>query len=242
MQLAALHHVTCVCSDAQQTLDFYRDTLRFSLVKKTVNFDDPHSYHLYFGDKVGRPGTLITFFEWPRGEKGRLGRGTLESIGLVTPTVAEETELQDPDGLRLRLYPGDTPRLYDVVVIGNPDLYAGLFAEGAPLSFAGPSDEPALVGAGTTHHIAWRAADDAEQALWLERLTELGLRPTPVQDRKYFRSVYFRMPDGVLIEIATDEPGFLVDEPEATLGQGLSLPPWLEPERETLERELTPIA
>jgi Lactoylglutathione lyase and related lyases len=107
MQLAALHHVTCVCSEAQQTLDFYRDTLRFSLVKKTVNFDDPHSYHLYFGDEVGRPGTLITFFEWPRGEKGRLGRGTLESIGLVTPTVAEETELQDPDGLRLRLYPGD---------------------------------------------------------------------------------------------------------------------------------------
>jgi glyoxalase family protein len=241
MQLAALHHVTCVCSDAQQTLDFYRDTLRFSLVKKTVNFDDPHSYHLYFGDEVGRPGTLITFFEWPRGEKGRLGRGTLESIGLVTPTVAEETELQDPDGLHLRLYPGETPRLHDVVVIGNPDLYAGLFAEGAPLSFAEPSDEPALVGAGTTHHIAWRAADDAEQALWLERLTELGLRPTPVQDRKYFRSVYFRMPDGVLIEIATDEPGFLVDEPEATLGQGLSLPPWLEPERETLERELTPI-
>jgi Lactoylglutathione lyase and related lyases len=127
-------------------------------------------------------------------------------------------------------------------VIGNPDLYAGLFADDAPLSFAEPSDEPALVGAGTTHHIAWRAADDAEQALWLERLTELGLRPTPVQDRKYFRSVYFRMPDGVLIEIATDEPGFLVDEPEATLGQGLSLPPWLEPERETLERELTPIA
>jgi glyoxalase family protein len=242
MQLAALHHVTCVCSDAQQTLDFYRDTLRFSLVKKTVNFDDPHSYHLYFGDEVGRPGTLITFFEWPRGEKGRLGRGTLESIGLVTPTVAEETELQDPDGLHLRLYPGDTPRLHDVVVIGNPDLYAGLFAEGAPLSFAEPSDEPALVGAGTTHHIAWRASDDAEQAMWLERLTELGLRPTPVQDRKYFRSVYFRMPDGVLIEIATDEPGFLVDEPEATLGQGLALPPWLEPERVTLERELTPIA
>jgi glyoxalase family protein len=242
MQLAALHHVTCVCSDAQQTLDFYRDTLRFSLVKKTVNFDDPHSYHLYFGDEVGRPGTLITFFEWPRAQHGRLGRGTLESIGLETPAVAEEAELQDPDGLRLRLYPGDVPRLHDVVVIGNPDLYAGLFAEDAPLSFAEPSEEAALIGAGTTHHIAWRAADDAEQALWLGRVTELGLRPTPVQDRKYFRSVYFRMPDGVLIEIATDEPGFLVDEPEATLGQGLSLPPWLEPERETLERELTLIA
>jgi glyoxalase family protein len=241
MQLAGLHHVTCVCSNAQQTLDFYRDTLRFSLVKKTVNFDDPHSYHLYFGDEVGRPGSLITFFEWPRADRGRLGRGTLESIGLETPTVAEETELQDPDGLRLRLYPGEAPRLRDVAVIGNPDLYAGLFSTDAPLAFAEPMDEPALIGAGTTHHIAWRAPDDDAEAAWRERLDELGLRPTPVQDRKYFRSVYFRMPDGVLIEIATDDPGFLVDEDEATLGRGLSLPPWLEPERETLERELAPI-
>jgi glyoxalase family protein len=241
MQLAGLHHVTCVCSDAQQTLDFYRDRLGFTLVKKTVNFDDPHSYHLYFGDEVGSPGTLITFFEWPRAEAGRLGRGTLESIGLETPLVEEETEVDDPDGLHLRLYPGPAPRLRDVTVIGNPDLYAGLFAEDAPLHFAEPVEEAALVGAGTTHHIAWRAKDDAEQEAWLERLAEVGLRPTPVQDRKYFRSVYFRMPDGILIEIATDEPGFLVDEPKESLGQGLSLPPWLEPERETLERELTPI-
>jgi glyoxalase family protein len=128
-----------------------------------------------------------------------------------------------------------------VTVIGNPDLYAGLFAEDAPLQFAEPVEEAALIGAGTTHHIAWRVKDDAEEEAWLERLAELGLRPTPVQDRKYFRSVYFRMPDGVLIEIATDPPGFLVDEPRESLGQGLSLPPWLEPERETLERELTPI-
>ena len=241
MQLAHLHHVTCVCSDAQQTLDFYRDRLGFALVKKTVNFDDPHSYHLYFGDEVGSPGSLITFFEWPRSDPGRLGRGTLESIGLETPLVEQETELEDPDGLRLRLYPAPSPRLRDVTVIGNPDLYAGLFAEDAPLQFAEPVEEAALIGAGTTHHIAWRAKDDAEQLAWLERLTEVGLRPTPVQDRKYFRSVYFRMPDGILIEIATDEPGFLVDEPLESLGQGLSLPPWLEPERETIERELAPI-
>jgi glyoxalase family protein len=240
MQLAGLHHVTCVCSDAQRTLDFYRD-LGFALVKKTVNFDDPHSYHLYFGDEVGSPGTLITFFEWPRAEAGRLGRGTLESIGLETPLGDEEREVEDPDGLRLRLYPGAAPRLRDVTVIGNPDLYAGLFSEDAPLQFAEPLEEPALIGAGTTHHIAWRARDDAEQQAWLERLTELGLRPTPVQDRKYFHSIYFRMPDGILIEIATDAPGFLVDEEAGSLGQGLSLPPWLEPERETLERELTPI-
>ena len=241
MQLVGLHHITCVCSDAQQTLDFYRDRLGFTPVKKTVNFDDPHSYHLYFGDEVGRPGTLITFFEWPRAEPGRPGRGTLESIGLGSPNVGEETELDDPDGLHLRLYPAEAPALRDVVVIGNPDLYAGLFSPDAPLQFAEPVEEPALIGAGVTHHIAWRAADAAEQNAWLQRLTELGLRAAPVQDRTYFESIYFRMPDGVLIEIATDGPGFLVDEPADTLGRGLSLPPWLEPERATLERELTPI-
>jgi glyoxalase family protein len=241
MQLAGLHHVTCVCSDAQQTLDFYRDRLGFSLIKKTVNFDDPHSYHLYFGDDIGTPGTLLTFFEWPRAERGRLGRGTLDSVGIETPSVSAETEAEDPDGLRLRLFPGESPRLREVTVIGNPDLYAGLFVDDAPLRFGEPVEEPALIGAGTTHHIAWRAADDAALEAWLAHLTELGLRPTPVQDRKYFHSVYFRMPDGMLIEIATDTPGFLVDEPSESLGKGLALPPWLEAERETLERELTPI-
>jgi glyoxalase family protein len=241
MPLAGLHHVTCVCADAQRTLDFYRDRLGFSLVKKTVNFDDPHSYHLYLGDAVGSPGTLMTFFEWPRAELGRLGRGTLESIGLETPFVSEESEGEDPDGLHLRLYPADTPRLRDVTAIGNSDLYVGLFAEDAPLRFADPVEEAALIGAGTTHHIAWRARDDAEAEAWFARLVELGLRPTEIQDQMYFRSVSFRMPDGILIEVATDGPGFLVDEPEESLGQGLSLPPWLEPERLTLERELTPI-
>jgi glyoxalase family protein len=240
MQLAGLHHVTCVCSDAQQTLDFYRQ-LGFTLVKKTVNFDDPHSYHLYFGDESGSPGTLLTFFEWPRAEPGRLGRGTLEAIGIETPRVAEQSDVQDPDGLQLHLYPGETIRLRDVTVIGNPDLYVGLFAEDAPLLYAEPVEEAALIGPGTTHHIAWRAGDDGEQQQWFDRLTELGLRPTPVQDRKYFRSIYFRMPDGILVEIATDGPGFAVDEPRESLGRTLSLPPWLEPERATLERELTPI-
>jgi glyoxalase family protein len=241
MQLSALHHVTCVCSDAQRTIDFYRDELGFSLVKKTVNFDDPHSYHLYFGDGTGAPGTLITFFEWPRSARGRLGRGTFESIGLETPSVTAEAVEEDPDGLTLRLYPGERARLHDVVAIGNPDLYAGLFSEQAPLLFAEPVEETALIGAGTTHHVAFRVADDAEQRAWLERLVELGLRPTPVQDRTYFRSVYFRMPDGILTEIATDGPGFLVDEPREALGRSLSLPAWLENERATLERELTPI-
>jgi glyoxalase family protein len=240
MQLTGLHHVTCVCSDAQQTLDFYRQ-VGLTLVKKTVNFDDPHSYHLYFGDETGSPGSLITFFEWPRAERGRLGRGTLESIGLVSPAVSSEQEVEDPDGLRLRLLPGTRARLHDVVAIGNPDLYGGLVDENAPLTFAPPVEETALIGAGITHHVAWRAADDAEQEAWRERLSELGLRPTAQQERKYFRSIYFRMPDAILLEIATDGPGFLIDETPTRLGQILSLPPWLEPERETLERELVPI-
>ena len=241
MQLAALHHVTCVCSDAQRTVDFYRDTLGFSLVKKTVNFDDPHSYHLYFGDETGSPGSLMTFFEWPRSGRGRLGRGTFESIGLETPSVTAEAIEEDPDGLALRLYPCERPRVRDVVAIGNPDLYAGLFSEDAPLAFAAQVDETALIGAGTTHHVAFRTANEGTQHQWLGRLAELGLRPTEVQDRTYFRSIYFRMPDGILIEIATDGPGFMVDEPRESLGDALSLPPWLEAERDTLERELTPI-
>src|SRR5205814_2708939 len=174
VQLTGLHHVTCVCADAQRTLEFYRDELGFSLVKKTVNFDDPHSYHLYFGDDVGSPGTLITFFEWPRAEQGRLGRGTLESIGLSTPSVDAEGELADPDGLRLRLYPGEVLAFRDVVAFGNPDLYAGLFADDAPLHFAEPVEEAALIGPGTTHHIAWRTPDEGEEQAWLERLQELG--------------------------------------------------------------------
>jgi glyoxalase family protein len=239
--LERLHHVTCVCRDAQRTTDFYRDELGFSLVKKTVNFDDPHSYHLYFGDTTGTPGSLITFFEWPRAERGRLGRGTVESIGLTSPAVSAERELEDPDGLRLRIRPGQEAGLLDVVVLGNPDLYAGLVSEAAPLTFGEPVEETALVGPGTTHHVAWRAADPEEQDLWSQRLTEIGLRPTAPQDRTYFRSVYFRMPDGVLLEIATDGPGFLVDEQIDTLGHKLSLPEWLESERTTLERELVPI-
>ncbi len=109
------------------------------------------------------------------------------------------------------------------------------------MTFAPPVEETALIGAGITHHIAWRASDDAEQEAWRERLSELGLRPTAQQERKYFRSIYFRMPDAILLEIATDGPGFLVDETPTRLGQILALPPWLEPERETLERELEPI-
>ena len=207
MQLARLHHVTCVCADAQQTLDFYRDELGFTLVKKTVNFDDPHSYHLYFGDEAGGRARSLTFFEWPRAEPGRLGRGTLESIGLVTPGVAVESRRRGSRRPASTALPGPAPRLRDVVVIGNVDLYAGLVSEDGPLEFAEPVEEAALIGPGTTHHIAFRAADEPSCRQWLDHLAGMGLRPTEIQDRTYFRSVYFRMPDGVLVEIATDGPG-----------------------------------
>ena len=241
MSLTALHHVTCVCSDARRTVEYYRDALGFSLVKKTVNFDDPHSYHLYFGDEVGSPGTLLTFYEWPRADAGRMGRGTLESIGLYTPMVIEECEAEDPDGLALRLYPREKPGLRDVVAVGNAALYGGLFDTEAPLRFGVPVEETALIGPGTAHHMAWRNTDDADQLAWFQRLVELGLRPTPAQSQKYFHSFYFRMPDGILVELCTDGPGFLVDEPLETLGEKLSLPDRLEAERATLERELTPL-
>jgi glyoxalase family protein len=241
VQLTGLHHVTCVCTIAQRTLDYYRD-LGFSLVKKTVNVDDPHSYHLYLGDERGTPGSLMSFFEWPRAEPGRLGRGTLASVGLETPTVTAESLESDPDGLALRLYPGDALRLRDVEVIGNAVLYAGLFAPDAPLTFAEPVEDAALLGPGVTHHVAWRVASTDEQRLWFERLDEVGLRPSEPQDRTYFQALSFRMPDGVLVELATDGPGFAVDEPRESLGERLALPLWLEPERATLERELAPLS
>ena len=241
MELARLHHVTCVCADAVRTLDFYRDRLGFRLVKKTVNFDDPTSYHLYLGDETGAPGSLLTFFEWPDAGRGRVGRGVVDTVALAVPGLDEATALEDPDGLRLELRPGKRPGLDHVVVNGNPDVYSGLVAADAPLRFGEPLAELGLVGAGITHHVAWRAADEAEQRAWQEHLRGLGLRPTETMDRTYFRSIYFRMPDGILFEIATDGAGFAVDEPADGLGSALALPDWLEPRREELEGGLRPI-
>ncbi len=239
MQLRPLHHVTCVCSSAPRTAEFYRG-LGFRLVKKTVNFDDPTSYHLYFGDERGSPGTLITFFEWPAAAASRPGLGTLETIALTVPGLEGPERVEDPDGLALELVPGERNGLDHVVAFGNPDLYAGLVAGDAPIRFAFAEDA-AVIGIGTAHHLAWCCGGRDEQEAWRRRLAELGLQSTEILDRKYFSSIYFRMPDGLLIEIATEEPGFAVDEPEASLGGSLSLPGWLEQERERLEAELAPI-
>jgi glyoxalase family protein len=239
--LDALHHVTAVCAEAQRTVDFYR-AHGLELVKKTVNFDDPASYHLYFGDEQGRPGSLLTFFEWPGARRGRLGAGTLASLEIAAPGVEEPRALEDPDGLRLELVPGRTVELRSITAFGNPALYEGLIADGAPIRFREPPGQPAVVSAGIVHHHAWRMADESEQLGWREKLAGLGLRPTHVYDRKYFRSVYFRMQDGLLLELATDGPGFAVDEPEESLGEALALPEWLESDRPQIERVLAPIS
>lgn len=240
--LDALHHVTAVCASAQRTVDFYR-SLGLNLVKKTVNFDDPGSYHLYFGDELGRPGTLLTFFEWPHAGRGRLGAGTVSSLAMAVPGIEEPRSLEDPDGLRLELRPGDRAELLEVRAFGDPRLYEGLLVgEDSPLHFESGPETGGFVGAGSVHHHAWRMDDDEEQLAWRARLQDRGLHPTHVYDRKYFHSVYFRMADGLLLELATDGPGFAVDEPRQTLGEELALPPWLEPERTQIERTLTPIA
>ena len=232
-----------MCSDAQATTDFYRDELGFTLVKKTVNFDDPHSYHLYFGDETGSPGSLMTFFEWPRAERGRLGRGTLESIGLVTPARERgDGGRRIPTGCACGSTRASGPRCTTSSRIGNPDLYAGLVDEDAPITFAAAGRRDGADRRG--HHAPHRVADGRRRrAGGLARAaaasSACGRRAQ--QERKYFRSIYFRMPDGILLEIATDGPGFFVDEAPTRLGQMLALPPWLEPERETLERELAPI-
>jgi glyoxalase family protein len=240
VRLTALHHVTAICSDAAQTSRFYRE-LGFRLVKKTVNFDDPASYHLYFGDDDASPGSLITFFEWPHAMRGRLGRGTLEAVALNVPGRTGVTEVEDPDGLRLELHPGETPGLRHVRAYGEPGLTAELLEEGAPIEYVATPPQVALLGAGTTHHVAWRVSGDDELEAWRHHLPELGLRPTEVLDRKYFRSIYFRLADGLLFEVATDPPGFAVDEPADALGESLALPDWLEAERATIEPRLQPL-
>ncbi len=279
--------------------------LGLRLVKQTVNYDDPGTYHLYFGDELGRPGTLLTFFPWPGAPRGRHGAGQAtvvsfsvppESLGFwedslrshdVAVTRRESPfdepilEFSDPDGLQLELvadprtdlgHPwtaASVPvsqairgfhsvalleRAYDdtealltgvmgfglVKAVGHRRRYAvgdGGLATWVDIVSA-PDAPPGHVAVGTVHHVAWRTATDEAQQRWRQRLVKAYLGVTPVLDRQYFRSIYFREPGGVLFEIATDPPGFTVDEAPDALGAGLRLPPWLEPRRQALEAHL----
>jgi glyoxalase family protein len=304
--IAGIHHVTAMASDPQANVDFYTGVLGLRLVKKTVNFDDPGTYHLYYGDEVGHPGTIVTFFPWPLARRGVQGAGqaTVTSFAVPAGSLGFWTErlsrlgvtfdgvktrfdeevltLLDPDGLRLELVAraddrsgwvdGPVPaehavRGFDGVTLTewNLDVTQKVLAgtlgfrrvgeEGDRVRFeaaaggtgsrvdvlVSPSAARGRVSAGTVHHVAFRAADEADQLAWRQAVDESGLYVTPVLDRQYFRSIYFREPGGVLFEIATDPPGFTWDEPVESLGSGLKLPPWLEESRSRIEAALPPV-
>jgi glyoxalase family protein len=268
MKLEGMHHITMITGDAQANVDFYADVLGLRLVKQTVNFDAPEAYHLYFGDEHGSPGSILTWFEFTGARRGRPGAGMIHTIQLG---VASEASLDfwadrlaakgyasqrgdgsltfnDYDGLGLELV---------IANDGNPPLrathrevpteHAILGVEGARAYVGRGLDadhdlltEGGIQGAGTVHHIAWQSPD-ADQLSWRQRVAKAGLHPTPVIDRDYFHSVYFRQPQGILFEIATTSPGFAVDEDPDRLGEELRLPRQHEHLRPQLERYLTPL-
>src|SRR5215203_3405329 len=307
INFAGIHHVTAIAEDPQENVDFYAGVLGLRLVKKTVNFDDPGSYHLYYGDAVGNPGTIMTFFSWPGVRRGRIGNGQVSATSFGVPEDSlgywverllqhgvrfeqpkkrfEETVLafRDPDGLAVELVTrsggegGDVwerspvPSEYAISGIAGVSLseQSGEVTRDLLASFLGfekaeeanrrtrylttstggsfadvlerPDGPRGLTAVGTVHHVAWRAPDEKTQREWREEISARGLHVTPVLDRNYFRSIYFREPGGVLFEIATDPPGFTVDEEKAELGTHLKLPPWLETRRERLEEVLPPL-
>lgn len=284
--LPGLHHVTAITGHAQKNHDFYTDTLGLRLVKLTVNFDDPSSYHLYYGDRTGSPGTIMTFFASENSYPGRIGPSQATVTTFAIPTGSFDywknrleksgfpvkqleawgrprMEFLDPDGLRLAMVEeggGETAiRGFAGVTLAQHDPAAShaLLTETMGFRFEAEEAErrlyrsdtswlelvpdksaPGRMGAGTVHHVAWRTPDDANQALWLETLENQGYKVSPIMDRNYFHSIYFREPGGVLFEIATDPPGFTVDQPAEELGKKLVLPAWLEPRREKIQRFL----
>ncbi|HEY3020379.1 MAG TPA: VOC family protein [Solirubrobacteraceae bacterium] len=288
MALEGLHHITAITGDAPANVDFYARTLGLRLVKKTVNFDAPDVYHLYFGDERGTPGSILTFFEFPGARPGRAGQGMIHRIlwrvgseealdfwaeRLPAGRDGESVRFADPEGLEHEIVLARVP---DVPLVARaPDIPAELALQGfhgvraysaAPqrsaalldaLGFAGgelagegrralyrydePPAEPGIQGAGTVHHVAWSAADDAELITFREKAIEAGARATDIIDRQYFHSVYFREPSGVLFELASRDIGFAYDEPLESLGEALKLPPQYERLRPELEERLTPL-
>ena len=303
--IPGLHHVTAICGAPQVNVDFYAGTLRQRLVKKTVNFDAPDTYHLYYGNQAAEPGTILTFFPFADAGPGRAGPGMASAVAYAVPKggldawmelLAEDAVdfddpaerfgdamfgLTDPDGLRIELIEsaaagkatGDVPSddgFHSVTLcLDDPEPTARLLAdvfgyEAGPEATSGGetrhrftapgggrgsaidllrSDAHSIgrQGAGSIHHVAFRAETDEVQMEWRERLAAAGYQPTPQIDRQYFNAIYFREPGGVLFEIATDPPGFATDEPMEALGEALMLPSQHEPKRERIERILPPI-
>lgn len=309
--ISGLHHITAIAGPAQENLDFYAGVLGMRLVKKSVNQDDPGTYHLFYADAEGQPGTDLTFFPWAELAPHRDGHGLSTEVSLAVPPgslpfwsarlerygvrmLESETRfgqhvlpLVDPHGLRLSLTESETslgrpftpwerspvpverqirglesarmvehdldPTVTFLVEglgfrkIGEEEdwtrygLGAGTSGQYVDLR-ALPAARRGAWGTGSVHHIAWRMQDDAHELEVRERVAKHGAQPTPVIDRFWFKSVYFREPGGVLFELATDGPGFGVDENMATLGEALVLPPWLEPARAVIEARLPKLA
>ena len=297
MKLEGIHHITAITADAPRNVDFYTRVLGLRLVKRTVNQDDPTVYHLFYADEHGSPGADLTFFEYPRLERGNAGAGMVHRIawrvashealnfweerlrheGITGIRETGSLRFEDPEGLGLEL------RVVEIkdepLIAKHPEIPASLALQGfdgvraysvAPersrrflqetLGFAPTGAEDFEVrrerrgslyaydrtatqgtsGAGTIHHVAWASPMDVHRA-WRERVIQGGGHPTPIIDRFYFRSIYFREPSGVLFEIATIGPGFATDEPLEHLGESLSLPPKFEHLRAKLEQILTPL-
>lgn len=308
-RIEGLHHVTATVDDAQRDVDFYTRMLGMRLVKKTVNFDNHHVYHFYYGDEVGHPGTLFTTFPYkgkgvPRGVKGR-GQITSTSFSVSRAALGawaerfqelgvraqagenrfgdETVAVEDPSTLAIELVGTDRDqrgpwiapdrdpalairglhgvtlsmgsparsvefltRVLGYAVVGSEGgrtrLHVGEGGPGKMLDIVEAPDAPqAINGLGTVHHVAMAVATADDQLEFRERLVSLGVPVTPVLDRQYFQSIYFREPGGVLYEIATLGPGFLVDEPRDALGSALKLPPWEEPNRAEIEAGLPPL-
>ncbi len=301
--MTGLHHVTAMAGDAQGNLDFYAGVIGMRLVKRSVNQDDPGTYHLFYADAEGSPGSDLTFFPWgASAPRGRLGAGISSEVGLAVPQgslkywagrlthygVAVTSELRfgestlvfsDPDGLKVALIETNragtpwegspVPAEHQVLGLHNARMWQrmmepttrfltrsmgftfqaeengwhryviGAGASGQILEIKHEPGAPTpRFGAGVIHHLAWRVPDDATELAVRQVLEDADRSPTPVIDRFWFKSVYFREPGGTVFEIATDGPGFAVDEPAATLGESLVLPPWLEPQRAQIEAVL----
>ncbi len=307
MKLRGIHHITAIASDPQRNVDFYTQVLGLRFAKRTVNFDDPSTYHLYYGDRTGRPGTAITFFAWPGARRGTRGTGQVVATSFAVPknsfdywkarfdehhifhealpTRFDDAALRftDPDGLMLELietghldeidlkYENEVPKKFAIHGFHAPTLEVqrskktenilvllgfDVIAEDASrkrfsvnskltsgcVDLVERADgQFGVNSSGTVHHIAFRCADDKEQLKWREQIAEHGLHVTPVIDRFYFNSIYFRESGGILFEIATEGPGFTADEPAAHLGESLKLPPQYEQHRAEIERVLPPI-
>jgi glyoxalase family protein len=305
-----LHHITAMASDAQQNLDFYVGILGLRLVKKTINFDAPDVYHLYYGDETGAAGSIMTFFPFGTSPfRGRHGNGQAATTSFSIPSTAldywmkrferynilykpaqtrfNETVIyfEDPDGLGLELIANDVdtrvpytyghiPAEHAIRGFWGSELWettyerteamlngylgyefvgeAGVRRRYAPVGQIEPGKFVDILwdstkrygqgGIGTVHHIAFDTPSDDSQQEVRELLLSKGYSPTPVLDRQYFHSIYFREPGGVLFEIATTPPGFVFDESVAELGSGLKLPPWQEKHRPEIEAHLAPIS